>query len=80
MFGYNTTDYELKTDLAPCCNGIGTVYMARHKPSNEIITLKKFKMDKADKENSLIRVSKPTYTAHTHTILSRPYNSLLPPG
>lgn len=56
MFGYNIADYELKTELANCCNGIGTVFLARHVPSNEIIALKQFKMDKADKENSLIQV------------------------
>lgn len=58
MFGSDPNDYVLKSELATCCNGIGTVYLARHKPSNEYISIKKFQMDRAKlEENILIRVS-----------------------
>lgn len=58
MFGYDPSDYILKSELATCCNGIGIVYLAKHKPSNEFISIKKFKMDRAKlEENTLIRVS-----------------------
>lgn len=51
-------EYALKSELATCCNGIGTVYLAKHKTSNEFISIKKFKMDRAKlDENILIRVS-----------------------
>lgn len=58
MFGSNLSDYVLKSELATCCNGIGSVYLAKHRPSNEFIAVKKFKMDRAKlEENILIRVS-----------------------
>lgn len=58
MFGSDPSDYVLKSELANCCNGIGTVYLAKHKPSDQFISIKKFKMDRAKlEENILIRVS-----------------------
>lgn len=56
MFGYNTNEYELKTELANCCNGIATVFLARHRPTGDAIAIKRYKLDKADKENNLIMV------------------------
>lgn len=56
MFGHNPSEYDLKVELASCCNGIGTVYLARHKPSGEYVSVKKYKMDKAREVNNLITV------------------------
>lgn len=59
MFGSDPSDYVFKSELATCCKGIGTVYLAKHKPSDEFIAVKKFKMDRAKlDENILIRVSR----------------------
>lgn len=68
MFGSEPSDYVLKSELATCCNGIGSVYLAKHKASNEFISIKKFKMDRAKlEENILIRVSQFAIELwHTH--------------
>lgn len=57
MYGSDPKDYEIKAELATCCHGIGTVYLAKHKGSREFVALKRFKMDKAKEEANLIRVS-----------------------
>lgn len=58
MFGYNPNEYDLKTELATCYNGVGTVYFARHRPTGENISVKKYKMDNNNtkEENNLITV------------------------
>lgn len=56
MFGYNSSDYELKSELATCCGGIGTVYLGQHKPSGEHVTIKRYKMDKLKEEYNIITV------------------------
>ena len=57
MFGSNPNDYEIKTELAVCCYGIATVFLAKHRPSGDLVAVKRFKMDKAGEENALIKVS-----------------------
>lgn len=60
MFHSDPKDYEIKAELASCCHGIGTVYLAKHKNSREFVALKRFKMDKAKEESNAIRVSLPS--------------------
>lgn len=57
VFGSNPNEYEIKNELSRCCFGIGTVYLAKHVVSQRYVALKKFQMDKAKDEASLIRVS-----------------------
>lgn len=57
MFGSNPNEYDLKNELATCCYGLGTVYLAKHVPSHEYVAVKKFKMDKAKEESNMIMVS-----------------------
>lgn len=57
MFGSNPNEYEIKTELASCCYGIGTVFLAKHRPTQQFVALKKIQMDKAKEECNLIRVS-----------------------
>lgn len=56
MFGYNPRDYDLWSELATCCNGIGTVYLAQYKPSGEHVAIKRYKIDSAKENNNLITV------------------------
>lgn len=53
----NPSNYELKSELSNCCFGIGIVYAAKHVPTQQFVAVKKFQMDKAKEESSLIRVS-----------------------
>lgn len=55
MFGFNLKDYDLKAELSICCNQICVVYLAHHKPSNDYVSLKKYRMDKAKEESALIK-------------------------
>lgn len=57
MFGSDPNEYEIKTELASCCYGIGTVYLAKHGPSQQFVALKKIQMDRAKEESNLVRVS-----------------------
>lgn len=57
MFGSNPDEYELKTELASCCYGIGTVYLAKHRPTQQFVALKKIQMDRVKEESNAIRVS-----------------------
>lgn len=57
MFGSNPTEYDIKTELASCCYGIGTIYLAKHRPTQQFVALKKIQMDRAKEESNLIRVS-----------------------
>lgn len=58
MFGSNSKDYTIKSVLANCCYGLGSVYLAQHNITREYVSLKRFKMDKVKEEGSLICVSK----------------------
>lgn len=57
MFGSNPNEYEIKAELARCCYGLGTVYLAKHRPTQQYVALKKIHMDRAKEESNLIRVS-----------------------
>lgn len=57
VYNSNPNDYEIRNELSICCFGIGTVYLAKHVPSQRFIAIKKFQMDKAKDESNLIRVS-----------------------
>lgn len=57
MFGSDTKEYDIKSEVTKCCYGIGTVYLAKHQSTREYVALKRFKMDKAKEESNLIRVS-----------------------
>ncbi|XP_067632152.1 STE20-related kinase adapter protein stlk [Eurosta solidaginis] len=54
MFGYNPKDYDLKVELSRCFNSIGTVYLAQYIPNGQHVAVKKYRMDKASKEESLL--------------------------
>uniref|UniRef100_A0A7G3B239 Putative ste20-like serine/threonine protein kinase n=1 Tax=Lutzomyia longipalpis TaxID=7200 RepID=A0A7G3B239_LUTLO len=54
MFGFNPNDYEIRKELATCCNGIASVYLAKH-TSGQLVALKKFRMDRAKEESAYIR-------------------------
>lgn len=56
VYDSNPNEYEIKTELSSCCFGIGTVHLAKHTPSQQFVTLKKFQMDKAKEESNLIKV------------------------
>lgn len=53
----NPSNYEIKSEVSSCCFGIGTVYIAKHVPTQQFVAIKKFQMDKAKEESNLIRVS-----------------------
>lgn len=57
MFGSTPDEYEIKTELATCCYGLGTVYLAKHRPSQQFVALKKIQLDRAKGESNSIRVS-----------------------
>lgn len=52
MFSSNIKDYDLKIELAKCCNGIATVYLSQYIPNSQHVAVKKYRMDKASKEES----------------------------
>lgn len=56
MFGTNPADYDFKKELAPCCNGLGTVYLVQHRQTGEHLTIKKYRMDRAKEESKQIVV------------------------
>ncbi|XP_055374145.1 putative serine/threonine-protein kinase STE20-like [Condylostylus longicornis] len=55
MFGCDPKSYDLKVELAKCCNNIGTVFLARHIPNGEYVAVKKYRIDFAREESNLIR-------------------------
>lgn len=55
MFSINPVDYDLKVELAKCCNNIATVYLAQYRKSGEHVAVKKYRMDKAKEETNQIR-------------------------
>lgn len=52
MFSSNPNDYDLKIELAKCCNGLATVFLSQYIPNSHHVAVKKYRMDKASKEES----------------------------
>lgn len=68
MFGCNPREYDLKVELAKCCNGIATVYLAQYVPTGHHVVVKKYRMDKASKdESSMVRDEILTMRQFNHT-------------
>lgn len=72
MFSSSPNEYEIKTELSSCCFGIGTVYLTKHRPSQQFVALKKFQMDKAKEESNLIRVCH--LGSHDKSLISHPFS------
>ncbi|XP_044739350.1 STE20-related kinase adapter protein alpha [Chrysoperla carnea] len=53
---YDTNDshYQSISYLGHCCNGIAVIHLSRHIPSNTLVAIKKFNMDKAKEDTVLI--------------------------
>ncbi|XP_073847278.1 STE20-related kinase adapter protein stlk-like [Musca autumnalis] len=50
MFGWNIKDYDIKLELSRCSNGV--VYMAKYLPNQQYVTVKKYHLDRNDKQVS----------------------------
>ncbi|XP_017777233.1 PREDICTED: STE20-related kinase adapter protein alpha isoform X2 [Nicrophorus vespilloides] len=50
----NNENYKTISILSQCCQGIGTVHLAKHLSSGQMVAIKKFNMDKAKDEINLI--------------------------
>lgn len=73
MFGNDPSQYALRNELATCNNGIGTVYLAQHKPSGEHVAIKRFRLDKTKVDNHIISVrSNPSRYLQIHSPFSNP--------
>uniref|UniRef100_A0A6M2DT50 Putative serine/threonine protein kinase n=1 Tax=Xenopsylla cheopis TaxID=163159 RepID=A0A6M2DT50_XENCH len=51
MFGYHLQEYDLKNELSVCCGGLGSVYMAIHRPTHRRVAIKKIKLDLIEEVN-----------------------------
>lgn len=66
VYGSNPNEYELRIELSSCCFGIGTVYLAKHVPSQKLVAVKKFQIDIAKGENGPLRVSMSSHCVYLH--------------
>lgn len=57
MFETDTTHYKTISILGHCCDGQGIVHLAKHLPSDNLVAVKKFNMDKLREEAALVQVS-----------------------
>lgn len=55
-FNINFNDYKIISSLGQCFEGRASVNLAKHHPSNSLVALKKFNMDKV-KDSPLVDVS-----------------------
>ncbi|XP_019757952.2 STE20-related kinase adapter protein alpha isoform X1 [Dendroctonus ponderosae] len=53
-FNINFNDYKTISSLGQCFEGRATVNLAKHHPSNSLVALKKFNMDKLKEDSSLV--------------------------
>lgn len=51
----NNDKYCFMSILGSCCNGLGVVQLARHLTSRQMVAIKRFNMDRAKEEASLIQ-------------------------
>lgn len=58
-FEASTENYDVWSPLGSVCGGKGTVWVARHKPSNNHVALKIYELDKCEDEFELIQVGIP---------------------
>lgn len=54
IFEARSEHYNSLSILGSCCNDLGVVQLARHTPSGQIVAVKRFNMEKAKEEMSLI--------------------------
>lgn len=55
-FESSSDSYEVWSPLGSVCGGRGTVWLARHKPTNMQVALKIYELDKCEDEFELIQV------------------------
>ncbi|XP_026471784.1 STE20-related kinase adapter protein alpha-like [Ctenocephalides felis] len=51
MFGYQLQEYDLKHELTVCCGGLGSVYVAYHRPTHRKVAIKKIQLDLIEEVN-----------------------------
>lgn len=51
-------NYALHHELANCNAGIGTVYMALHKPSGQHVAVKRLRLERTRLDNHIVTVSR----------------------
>lgn len=58
MFNFETqiSHYKIYSILGECCEKAGTVQLAKHTPSGQMVAIKKFNMDKIKDDVKLIEV------------------------
>lgn len=56
MFETDSSHYKTISILGHCCDGLAIVHLAKHIPSDTLVAVKKFNMDKAREEALLIQV------------------------
>lgn len=56
MFETDSSHYKTISILGHCCDGLAVVHLAKHLPSDMLVAVKKFNMDKIKEEAPLIQV------------------------
>lgn len=69
---YDTNDshYQSISYLGHCCNGIAVIHLSRHIPTNTLVAVKKFNMDKAKEDTVLIEVLILISSLHQTKVIS----------
>lgn len=56
QFEANISQYDFISILGRCCVGAAVVHLAKHRPSNTMVAVKKFDMDKIKEDAYLVEV------------------------
>lgn len=70
-----SSHYQTGRILGKCCDDVGTINLCHHIPSGTMVVIKKFNMDRAKEEASLIEVSTRLFC--TIFTLNSPYPSFI---
>lgn len=57
MFEADSSCYKTVSMLSTCCDGLAIVHLTKHLPSDTLVVVKKFNMDRAKEESHLIQVN-----------------------
>ena len=58
-FEASADNYEIRGPLGSVCGGMGSVWLAKHKPTNSQLAIKIYDLDKCEEEFELIQVRIP---------------------